>query len=882
MQHFSFSYEKHPKMKGICPSCGTKNSFRFYEDEFSSRLDERYGKCERINNCAYHAIPSSNLDKIIAKKPSKANLIKKDAGVSVIYPTDKQCTVLESYLHDSSSDFHKYLLAKGITTEHLEKHGVGTDKNGKALFLYRSITNKVVNCKTVSYTDDGKRDKEVNAYSLKQPRDGKSKYSMCLFGEDLLEQTKTKIVIIVESEKTKVIASFHYPEYDWVACGSSNGLTAGKLKVLYGRKVIWLCDADVAGRQNSSINNLEASGMDFNVIDLFPNKSDGYDLADALLDGNIVDLADALKTSVVEKHSIYDLETKNVRYSRENKSMSVKLRNGWVDISDNFQVFIKYQTEDESENYTWILEIKIKDKATIYIEVSHDDFCSSKKLKNLLAGKHLSYKVQDNQHTEIQNALFRKTTYGRARKMVRFGYDVESNAYFFSNKVLVNNADLLEPDEFGIVVNNGQYLSKPLSNKKSDRRFFLSDFQISFSDWFQVYQQAHTYESAIIPVCFYTMSLFRDIVVKHTNTCPIMLTKGSAGTGKSSANRSITCLFGYKQDDINLKSENTNVAIIKLMSQFANVMLWMDEYHNELSNEGLLQAAYDNTGYHKTPEFSKSSNDTQSIDIHAALALTSNFFPKNPIFFSRCVLVQMEKSEKTAEQIIAFKQLHDLEQNGLGMVSVELLKHRELIVERYDETYQDLEESLMARLEGEQISVRLFANMCQVLTCAVILHTKGVIAICESTVYEDILLEFTEIGVNNILKQNTIQNDNSILTEFFGIVQMLVETNQLLKNVHYRFIDGMINLRIPSIYTTIARAYRQTYHKSAPDRDTILQEILKLEKNRTKEEILTHGRFREEKSDSATLKITLKNCWLITYEIYQSRYGLDLESRIEK
>ncbi|WP_188769067.1 hypothetical protein [Emticicia aquatilis] len=77
------------------------------------------------------------------------------------------------------------------------------------------------------------------------------------------------------------------------------------------------------------------------------------------------------------------------------------------------------------------------------------------------------------------------------------------------------------------------------------------------------------------------MSLFRDIVINHKGSSPILYLKGSAGTGKSSIIRSLTCLFGFQQDDINLKSKNTEAALVKLMSQAANSLLWMDEFYND-------------------------------------------------------------------------------------------------------------------------------------------------------------------------------------------------------------------------------------------------------------------------------------------------------------
>lgn len=59
------------------------------------------------------------------------------------------------------------------------------------------------------------------------------------FGEHLLKYNE-KPVVVVESEKTAVMASIEYPNYTWIATGIQNSLTYDLIKVLIGRNVI-LC-----------------------------------------------------------------------------------------------------------------------------------------------------------------------------------------------------------------------------------------------------------------------------------------------------------------------------------------------------------------------------------------------------------------------------------------------------------------------------------------------------------------------------------------------------------------------------------------------------------------------------------------------------------------
>ncbi|MCP9762287.1 DUF6371 domain-containing protein [Lacihabitans soyangensis] len=871
MVDYKYKFEKHPNKKGTCPACGEKNQFRYYQDQNGERLSTEFGKCERTNSCGYHSKPSKDVTFIAPVK-------KKIAKVEYIFPDQKLVARITFWNENQESNLHKHWNKIGIPLEHFKKQGVGTDENGNTTFIHRNINGHITNVKKISYNPEGKRDKvkKVNHY-LSQPNGETKKFSVCLFGEELLDPEKKRKVIIVESEKSKVIGSFYYPDYDWVACGSCNGLTLDKVKVLEGREVYWLCDADNAGRKNSSINNLHSETFNFHIVDLFPSREDGFDIADSLEVGNKPSLHQEINkiSHIVETVEEEHLKNNSVDY-RKNTSIWIKTRNNWEVIADNFHIFIKYQTKDDNEEISWIIEVKIKGRPSEFIEISHEDFCSAKKMKTILATKRLSFKANDNHISELHSLLF-STPFNTAKKITRFGFHKESETFFFSNKALSKNGELLIPDNFSIVNPDDFCLSMPLSNHKMKRRFELTENEITFNQWYVEYSKTHTQEKAFVPVCFYIMALFRDVVINHKGSSPILFLKGSAGTGKSSIIRSLTCLFGFQQEDINLKSKNTEAALVKLMSQSANSLIWMDEFHNEFPHEGLLQAAYDNAGYHKTPDQSKSKTDTDSIEIHSALALTSNYIPSNDIFFSRCLLVHVENKEKTHEQKMGFATMKRFEQQGLGCITVELLRHRQLIIEKYDSEFKKLSLELESRFQNENIPERLFSNMAQTMTCALILQKIGKIELCEYTDENDILTEFVNIGEKYIRAQREIQQENSVLSEFFGILQVLFENFQIQEGVHFRFENELLYLRLPSIFPLYKQKYRSIYFKESPDKDSILQDILKLEE-RDKTEILKTIRFREEENGNS-LKNTVTNSLSITYEIYFTKFSLDFTNR---
>lgn len=260
-----FTLEQSPKQKGECPQCNKPKVFRYYEG-----LSREFGMCDRVNNCGYKKTPGK--DEIEIKEPETIK-----TPIKLIYPTAAQTSDISN---NQKSNFHEFVKTKlEITEKHLQKWNCSTINKNTA-FVYQNIEKKYLNIVQIEYLNNGKRNKDKVPFSLKAPKG--EKYSLCLFGEHLLSK---KTVCLVESEKTAIISSFFYPQFDWLATGGANKLTDEKIAVLFGRKIYYLSDADKAGTENSTIKKLAAYKQDYSVIQLFPERTDGYDLADAIIDG---------------------------------------------------------------------------------------------------------------------------------------------------------------------------------------------------------------------------------------------------------------------------------------------------------------------------------------------------------------------------------------------------------------------------------------------------------------------------------------------------------------------------------------------------------------------------------------------------------------------
>ena len=177
---------------------------------------------------------------------------------------------------------------------------LGAARNGEIIFWQIDINGKVRTGKIMKYNPTtGRRIKSgyggINwvHHMLKKSNSSFSDFnlSQCYFGEHLLRLYPKKPVAIVEAEKTAVIASMIYHNYNWLAAGNLNGLNVQKSKVLQNKTVILYPDA---GCYNRWLSKAEQINRDLSLnltvssfLEYFANPQQthqGYDLADYVID----------------------------------------------------------------------------------------------------------------------------------------------------------------------------------------------------------------------------------------------------------------------------------------------------------------------------------------------------------------------------------------------------------------------------------------------------------------------------------------------------------------------------------------------------------------------------------------------------------------------
>ena len=264
MSNYRYQLEKYRgrNTRYTCPQCGRKQSFTRYIDTYNNNIyiSDNVGICNRIDKCGYHYTPRQYFEDNPWKEKSDFSFFlfhrkkeEKKKGLPKPHDYIPEWVWEYSRSHGIPSDHHKWL-ARLLGDDEAERiaqlYGLGTTKDGHAIFWQRDIEGKLRTGKIMAYdTLTGHRLKASKSISWVHSELKRSGHlpegwelGQCLYGEHLLKCNPTATVAVVEAYKTAHVGAGLMPEYLWVATDSLSGLKADRLQGLKGRNVILFPD----------------------------------------------------------------------------------------------------------------------------------------------------------------------------------------------------------------------------------------------------------------------------------------------------------------------------------------------------------------------------------------------------------------------------------------------------------------------------------------------------------------------------------------------------------------------------------------------------------------------------------------------------------------
>ena len=309
------------KPKHSCPGCGQQTFARYIDTKTGRYLADDCGKCDRLNNCAYHYPPRE----LFRDRPECRPDDERKAERSLCYK-ERQDWLGDEPGFDAVIDyipkklipsclspvnihsrfffwllglFDSDTLESPTALRILADYGLGATSDGRVLF-YQIRERQIRTAKIMDYDEYTGHRRGTPSWLHNLPAISKQypsgfRLGQCLFGAHLLVKYPGKPVGVVEAEKTACVLAGIDPDTLWLATGGATvNLNPESLSILTGRQVTFYPDASPEDRTfvdwKMRVGRFMPSDSSWEVSDVLAgdkvseaDKEKGIDLADLLL-----------------------------------------------------------------------------------------------------------------------------------------------------------------------------------------------------------------------------------------------------------------------------------------------------------------------------------------------------------------------------------------------------------------------------------------------------------------------------------------------------------------------------------------------------------------------------------------------------------------------
>lgn len=340
MSQYQFELEKGSN-KVHCPSCGKKRAVRYMDNGTGQPLPEKYAKCDRVENCAYHESPykdgyakehSNNTFKAVKMPEIKSEIVTIPNEYVIASIGDRTNQREKNTLYKYMSTFidkekvnrafdmfkigtvrNQFFLNNSVRTENLEGCSIfwllneaGHAQGGEIAYIdpvtgstYKHEGQRCTRAVWTHYIGKEKSSPDGPSDWILKFKDQTQSVTVNkkphLFGlHQLRGKHLKKPIAIVEAPKTALIASCFYPQFTWMAAMSVTGLTMEKLEPLKSHRIILYPDKGkfAKGGKDGAFLSWKKKCIQFskegymihisNVLEKIDHLNNGDDLADIL------------------------------------------------------------------------------------------------------------------------------------------------------------------------------------------------------------------------------------------------------------------------------------------------------------------------------------------------------------------------------------------------------------------------------------------------------------------------------------------------------------------------------------------------------------------------------------------------------------------------
>lgn len=493
--------------------------------------------------------------------------------------------------------------------------------------------------------------------------------------------------------------------------------------------------------------------------------------------------------------------------------------------TSNFSIEIIQHMEDEKRPMRLVKITNIHRRQRIF-ECLSSMFSSTNKFKELVEGwGNYQFKGSHIDYEKLKSYLMDRM--GDGRMITVLGWQPEG--FFAFNNVAIDT-QIYEYNSYGVFEYEKSAIYLPSANKiyaKNETKFINQkkvmyiDRGITFKKWCAQMNLVHR-EHAMLSISFIIACLFSDFIFKYHSFFPMIFLYGEASTGKSKMVEQLQSLFGIPQSPMTITGKaNTDKAKIRKFAQFNNMLVFLEEFRNNVGNDTIemLKGLWNRYGYERGNIDSDYGTDT--VPISSGVILTGNDYPTDDALLTRLLIDEMMKSEFNETEKRNFGKLIDMQKEGYSNIVLEIIRHRAYFEKEYIAQYKRTKEELTTFMLGLQgVDDRMIENMSILLSVYTLMSKK-------------IEFSYTKMEFKNYLKvvidrQNKKRDTGGQIAKFWDIFLQLFTQDKVVEiNKEFKIEGTIISFRYSRIHSSYMRKHYDIYKSIGVDKSTLRDKIKK-------------------------------------------------------
>ena len=338
------------------------------------------------------------------------------------------------------------------------------------------------------------------------------------------------------------------------------------------------------------------------------------------------------------------------------------------------------------------------------------------------------------------------------------------------SETLINKGKYEVKIKFIVSLISGNYYLPALSQIYKDSRELyvnerkfchLNQSDISLHDYFAKIIDVFG-DNAIITLCFYLATLFRDFIKPQVRFFPLLNIFGPKGSGKTELAETIMTFFTTDNEPLNIETA-TIPALSDSVASVSNANVHIDEFKNGIDIKKIEMLKDYWGGYGRCKMNMDKDKKREQARVDCGIILTGQEMPTIDIaLFTRLIFLTCEKQHHSQEERDRFTDLLHYRQMGATHITLQILSFREQFKANFSNAMKKAEADVRSRLGKQKPADRIDNNWTVLLS--VFLSLDGLLDFPFQ--YEHLL----ELCVSGIIRQDRLCAKTDELSRLWDII----------------------------------------------------------------------------------------------------------------